>query len=198
MLITSEIAQLLLGDLNYEAILLQCTPRHLSRCCETSGRRFDFRYHLSYLFRFVNNVPFCVLFSGPVASPDHPRVHFQFLEFLFHPCLYGCLCFVDQGTWLFCIEIIKTLKVTLILNRLHHSYTCFLHHWSVIVLIDFFTPELLRSAVDEGLQQVSLRACFEVMWEDPGESVFYSQMARRQNFPKIGDNVSRIQDYVSR
>lgn len=30
---------------------------------------FDFRYHMSYLFLYGNNLPFCVLCDDPVASP---------------------------------------------------------------------------------------------------------------------------------
>jgi hypothetical protein len=105
---------------------------------------FDFRYHLSRLFPYVNNVHFCSMISDPVAPPYPPHVRLKSIVSLFHPCPYGSLYFVDQGTWLFCIEIFETLKVTPILNGLHHSYTCDLHHWSVIVLIDFYTPELVR------------------------------------------------------
>ena len=44
----------------------------LGDCQGVVGHRegdFDFRYRLSHLFPYVNNIPFCTLFSDPVASP---------------------------------------------------------------------------------------------------------------------------------
>ena len=65
-----RIAQFLLGDFvfnRYPSLYIL-----ISSCQGILGHRegdFDFRYHLSHLFPYVNNIHFCSMISDPVVSP---------------------------------------------------------------------------------------------------------------------------------